>query len=330
MTITMKNKYSQFFNDDPWVALNNLCYPEGRRLYLNDERFWVSADVDGRIMLFVHEVGDVNLKALENLASLNIHIDHSFVGATRLCCTLIDEDEDLQNKFSIVAKDIAYNCSKFSGNELLSKVQLRIKSWANFLKPARTGLSNSEYVGFWGELYVFSQYLLKLHSVKDAVRFWLGPEGKKQDITLNTSAIEIKTSMSGDSRSIKISSIDQLEKVTPSLFLLHLIGSPSVDGHGFSLLDLYEACLEIVQHDMEAETLFLNKVYQLYGKANNEQLNSSISIISEVMFTITEEFPTLTRQNVPIAINNVNYEILLSELNEFESDVSIEEVIKNG
>jgi len=330
MTITMKNKYSQFFNDDPWVALNNLCYPEGRRLYLNDERFWVSADVDGRIMLFVHEAGDVNLKALENLASLNIRIDHSFVGATRLCCTLVDEDDDLQNKFSIVAKDIAYNCSKFSGNELLSKVQLRIKSWANFLKPARTGLSNSEYVGFWGELYVFSQYLLKLHSAKDAVRFWLGPEGKKQDITLNTSAIEIKTSMTGDSRSIKISSIDQLEKVTPSLFLLHLIGSPSVNGHGFSLLDLYGSCLELVQHDMEAETLFLNKVSQLYGKANNEQLNSSISIISETMFTITDEFPTLTRQKVPVAISNINYEILLSELNEFESEESIEEVIKNG
>ena len=74
---------------------------------------------------------------------------------------------------------------------------------------------------------------------------------------------------------------------------------------------------------------FLNKVSQLYGKANNEQLNSSISIISETMFTITDEFPTLTRQKVPVAISNINYEILLSELNEFESEESIEEVIKN-
>jgi len=330
MTITMKNKYSQFFNDDPWVALNNLCYPEGRRLYLNDERFWVSADVDGRIMLFVHEVGDINLKALENLASLNVFIDHSFLGATRLCCTLVDEDDDLQNKFSIVAKDIAYSCSKFSGNELLSKVQLRIKSWANFLKPSRTGLSNSEYVGFWGELYVFSQYLLKLHLANDAVRFWLGPEGKKQDITLNTTAIEIKTSMSGDSRSIKISSIDQLEKVTSSLFLLHLIGSPSVDGHGFSLLDLYESCFELVKHDMEAETLFLNKVSRLYGKANSQQLNNSISIISETMFTVIDDFPLLNSKNTPSAITRVNYEILISEIKNFQSEQSIEEVIKNG
>jgi hypothetical protein len=81
---------------------------------------------------------------------------------------------------------------------------------------------------------------------------------------------------------------------------------------------------------LEAETLFLNKVSPLYGKANNDQLNSSISLISETMFTVTEEFPTLTRQNVSIAINNVIYEILLSELSEFQSEESIEEVIKNG
>ena len=330
MTIMTTNKYSQFFNDDPWDSLNGLCYPEGRRLYLNDERFWVSVDDGGRIMFFVHEGGEANLKVLENLASLDIHLDTSFVGDTRLCCTLIDVDGDLKNKFSIVAKDIAHNCSKFSGNELLSKVQLRIKSWANFLKPARTGLSNSEYVGFWGELFVFSQYLMKLHSPKDAVRFWLGPEGKKQDITLNSTAIEIKTSMSGDSRSINISSIDQLEKVTPSLFLLHLVGSPSVDGHGFSLLELYESCIERIQHDMETETLFLNKVTQFYGKANNEQLNNSISIISETMFTVTDDFPALTRKNIPTAITKVKYEVLISEVNKFESEKSIEEVIKNG
>jgi len=330
MTIMMKNKYNQFFNDDPWESLSGTCYPEGRRLYLNDERFWVSIDDAGRVMFFVHEEGEANIKVLENLASLDIKIDYSFVGATRLCCILNDLDDELKHKFSIVSKDIAYSCSKFSGNELLSKVQLRIKSWANFLKPARTGLSDSEYVGFWGELYVVSQYLMKLHSPNDAVRFWIGPLGKKQDITLNSCAIEIKTSMSGDARTINISSIDQLEKVTPSLFLLHLVGSPSSDGHGLSLKELYESCIERVKYDMEIETLFLNKVYQLYGKASNEQLNNSISIISETMFTIRNDFPFLTRRNLPIAVAKVNYEILISEVKKFESQESIEEVVQHG
>ena len=324
------NNYKHFFNDDPWESLKNACYPQGRRLYLNDERFWVSIDGFGRIMFFIHEKVDLNLKTLENLNSLEIKVDKDFIEATRLCCILTDYDEDLKSKFAIVAKDVAYSCSRYTGEELLNKVLLRIKSWADFLKPTRAGLLHSEYVGFWGELYVMSQYLLKLYTPKDAVRFWVGPEGKKQDVTLNSIAIEIKTSMSGDSRSVKISSLDQLERVTPSLFLLHLIGSPSSRNDGYSLKELYESCLEIIRADAGAEASFLNKVYQLYGKANNEQLNNIVSIISERIFNVVEGFPALTRKNIPLSIAKLSYEILLSEISDFESEVSIMDVIKNG
>jgi hypothetical protein len=330
MTIMTKNKYSQFFNDDPWDYLNDLCYPEGRRLYLNDERFWVSIDNAGRIMFFVHEVGKVNLKALTNLASLDIKIDDDFLGATRLCCILIDSDDDLKNKFSIVAKDIAHNCSKFSGYELLNKVQLRIKSWANFLKASRTGLSNSEYVGFWGELYFVSQILMKIQSPSDAVRFWIGPEGKKQDITLNSIAIEIKTSSSGDARTIKISSIDQLEKITESLFLMHIITSPSNNDKGASLKELYENCLQLIDHDLNAETLFLLKISDLYGKANEEQLNDKLSTLAESMYEVRDDFPCLTRNVVLPSIASIQYEIFISSLKNFEITNTIQEVIKNG
>jgi hypothetical protein len=329
MTMKMSN-YSSFFNDNPWQSLNSSCYPDGRRLYLNDNRFWVSVDNEGRIMFFVHEVGESNLKTLENLASISLQLDKNFIDATRLCCTLVSSDDDLKQKFSIVAKDIAHSCSKFSGNELFSKVQLRIKSWANFLKPTRIGLTESEYIGFWGELYVVSQYLIKLHPPKEALTFWVGPKGKKQDITFNTSAIEVKTSMSGDARTLTISSIDQLEKVTSSLFILHLIGSPSSQDSGLSLTNLFETCIESLSDDMESETLFLNKVADLYGRANDEQLNSRILIVTETLFEVREGFPSLTYPTIPKAITKAKYEILLSEIKEFESNKSIGDVIKHG
>lgn len=330
MKILKMNNYNSFFNDDPWSGLNNACYPDGRRLYLNDERFWVSVDSFGRIMFFIHEEARTTLSILENLNSLEIKVDSNFIGSTRLCCTLIDYDKDLKNKFSIVAKDVAFQCSKYSGENLLHKVLLRIKSWADFLKPTRVGLLNSEYIGFWGELYTISQYLLKCYSPGEAVRFWVGPEGKKQDITLNSTAIEIKTSMSGDPRSIKINSLDQLERVTSSLFILHLIASPSQSGNGFSLKNLYEECLQKIRADTEVETLFLNKVFQLYGKASNEQLNNHISIINEKIFNVAEGFPVLNRKNIPLSICKVSYEILLSEITDFESERTIMDIIKNG
>ena len=324
------NDYSNLFNDDPWEGLSGLRYPEGRRLYLNDSRFWISIDANGRLMFFIHDDVTSNIKILGNLNSLDICIDQNFKGATRLCCTLIGLDDDLKRKFSIVAKDVAHNCSSYSGEILLNKVLLRIKSWADFLKPTRGGLSHSEFVGFWGEMYVMSKYLLQYYSPFDAVKIWVGPDGKKQDITLNSIAIEIKTSMSGDPRSIKISSLDQLDKITPSLYLLHLVGSPSVDGKGISLKNMFENCLEIIKDDFEAETLFLNKVFQLYGKASSEQLDSSILVVSEKVFDVVDEFPSLTRKNIPLSIERLTYEILLSEISEFESKRSIEDIVKNG
>ena len=54
--------------------------------------------------------------------------------------------------------------------------------------------------------------MLALHPLTDAVNFWVGPNQKKQDFTMNNLAIETKTSLSGDGSLIRISSLDQLDK----------------------------------------------------------------------------------------------------------------------
>ena len=118
--------------------------------------------------------------------------------------------------------------------------------------------------------------------------------------------------------------------MTPSLFLLHLIGSPSSSNSGLSLKELFETCIEYVQTDMETETLFLNKISHLYGRANKEQLNNSISIVLESLYVITDEFPCLTHNNIPTSVTRVNYDILISDLKCYEAEQSIEQVVKSG
>lgn len=324
------NSHNDFFNDDPWGGINGPCYPEGRRLYLNDDRFWVSINDDGQLLFFVHETGAENVKGLQNLAGVEIKVEKFENDEYRLICALTTNDPDLKEKFSIVAKDVAYHCSKFSGAQLFLKVQERIKSWANFLKPKRNGLSHSEFVGLWGELYVVSEILMKVHTPSDTVRFWIGPEGKKQDITLNTIAVEVKTSISGDPRTIKISSIDQLDRVTDELYLLHIIANPSSDEQGLSLSSLYDKCLRLIGHDFGSETLFLQKTSELYGEASEAQLNDKYSIVSLSMFRVSDGFPCITRDDVGPGISKVNYEIYVSSIKKFEITNSINGVIENG
>ena len=328
--ISRMSNYAEFFNDDPWRDSASTNYPEGRRLYLKDDRFWVSRGDNGDILFFVHVKEPIDIKPLENIDGIDIVIERHTEVASRLICTLTSADDNLKKKFAIVAKDIAHSCSIFNGSQLFIKIQERIKSWAYFLKPSRTGLSPAEYVGFWGELYAVSELLMKVHSAEDAVRFWIGPEGKKQDITLNTMAIDVKTNMSGDPQTIKISSLDQLVKVTDTLYILRLVASPSNRLEGFSLQDLYSNCLDALSYNMAGESLFLQKTAELYGKANKEQLESKYVISTTQLFEVGDTFPTITHEKVAIEIVKATYEISLAGIKNSEVQKDIIEVLKYG
>lgn len=324
------NDSSEFFLDDPWAKINEPCYPDGRRLYLNDERFWVSMDENRQILFFVQDVGADKIKPLENLAGLYVSIERYGTGEHRLVCRLTSQEPELLEKFATVAKDIAFHCSSYTGIHLFLKTQERIKSWANFLKPSRAGLTHSEFVGFFGEMYVLSEYFMQAVSPGDSVRAWIGPEGKKQDFTFNNSAIEVKTTLSGDQQTIKISSLDQLDKVTSELYLMRVVAVPSSDGTGFNLCGLYEKCLESIAHNVVAEGLFLQKASLLYGKASESQLKGCYVVVNVSIFNVDDEFPKITCDDVDLAIRDVKYEIVVGALSDFEVATDIKEIISNG
>jgi hypothetical protein len=329
-TMTMTNSTSEFFLDDPWKLIKEPCYPEGRRLYLNDERFWVSMDESKQILFFVQDKGAENVKPLENLEALNVSIERNGTEEYRLVCRLTSHEPELLEKFATVAKDVAFHCSAYKGPQLFLKTQERIKSWANFLKPSRAGLTHSEFVGLLGELYVLSEHLMPVLPAADSVRAWIGPEGKKQDFTFNQSAIEVKTTISGDQQTIKISSLDQLDKVTDKLYLMRVVASPAGDSSGFNLRGLFEDCLNAIDHDVIAEGLFLQKASDLYGKASESQLKDHFLVANVSFFNVGDGFPKLTQSDVGLAIRDVKYEIVVTALADFEMATDIEGIVNNG
>lgn len=324
------NSSQDFFQDDPWDGISGPCYPEGRRLYLNDERFWVSIDENHQLLFFIQDGGGGAVKPLENLAGLRVTIEEHGAGAYRLVCRLTTHEPNLIDKFRTVAKDIAYHCSGYNGSQLFVKTQERIKSWANFLRPSRRGLTHSEFVGLFGELYVLSEHMIPSLSSADAVRAWIGPEGKKQDFTFDDCAVEVKTTIAGDQNTIRVSSLDQLDPITDRLYLLRVVASPATDGSGVSLGELYERCLEKVKHDVIIEGLFLQKASSLYGKANESQIKEQFKIVNISLFEVGASFPRLTRSNVDPAILEAGYELAVSALSAFEVKKDLREVLTDG
>jgi hypothetical protein len=329
-SMMMMNDFSDFFMDDPWEQIPKPSYPNGRRLYLNDARFWVSRDNEGYILFFIQDSTDEVLNLLENLSFIELSEEKYSKGELRLICTLRSHDVSLKEKFSIVAKDIAFHCSQFSGTKVFNEAQQRLKGWANFLKPTRGGLSTSEFVGFFGELYLLTEILLDAIGAEGSIKAWVGPDGKKQDFTIETYAIEVKTSLSGDQQTIRISSLDQLDKVTQSLFLVRIVASPSVRSLEFSLKNMYEKCLRAIGADVILQAMFLQKVSGLYGKASESQLNDTFEIVNHSIYLVDQEFPKLTRADVDLAIRDVHYDISLSAIAKFEISGDLKEILKNG
>jgi len=323
------DNFDSFFSDDPWANVNGPSYPQGQRLYLHDERFWVSIDDENRLLFFIHAKGGGSVRPLENLAGLDISIEEQSSGEYRLVCRLTDDDPDIAAKFQTVAKDVAYYCSQYSGSQLFMKTQERIKSWANFLRPSRRGLTRSQFIGFFGELFVLSEYLTPALSAASAVRSWVGPESKKQDFTFDSFALEVKTTASGDPNVVRVSSLDQLDRVTDQLFLLRLVISPANDGLGVTLQDLYLKCLSDVEHDIPTESLFIQRATQLYGKASESQLADRYAVTNMSVYEVTDDFPCLTRHDVGNAILDANYQIAVSALDKHKISEDLGDILNN-
>ena len=316
--------FDDFFNEDPWAGIDKPIYPAGRQLYVKDQRFWVSVNDNDEYVFFAHEEGVHKIKEVKDLADLNIEIEFTG-GGTRIIYTLTDET--LKNKFATIIKSVAHNSSKYSGQKLLEEVSKEILSWADFLRPTRRGLTRSELIGLWGELHILTKILPEIYSIYDAVRFWIGPEGKKQDFTLNNLAIETKTTLSGDGDSVKISSLEQLSKITKKLYLMHIFINLSDSSTGNCLKDMHDDILSRIGQDTQLKNRFEVKISSFYGKATTEQLEEKFEFIKYDLYQVNEEFPKITSENISIAITRARYSINTAALLPFKIEQSLKKII---
>ncbi|RLA41673.1 MAG: hypothetical protein DRR42_24390, partial [Gammaproteobacteria bacterium] len=148
--------------------------------------------------------------------------------------------------------------------------------------------------------------------------------------TLGSIAIDVKTSSLGDPRTIRISSLDQMEKVTEKLYLLHITVSPTNDSMGLTMKMMHQRCLDLVSNDLVAEAHYAQKISDLYGKASKAQLDEKLHITGIHLYEVDEGFPVITRQDVNHGIASAQYDIFISSIKGFEVIENIKEIIKNG
>lgn len=325
----MTNRYQDFFKDNPWEGIDVGSYPSSaRRLYKEDARFWVSVNSEGNYLFFVEENGSFDFDIINRLDCLSIQLD-LILDKTRLVCTLTDAE--MFDKFRTIAKDVAAYSSEYNGLNLFRSVISRIYSWSEFLKPSRSGLGFRELIGFWGELFIFHSHFVEGFGFEDALKAWIGQENKKQDFTFDDSAFEVKTSIVGDNNDLKISSIEQLQKVTSYLYLIALRINESIELSGLTIADLVDRCISSIEGNDTLKSEFLHKISEKYGKANDTELARKFIDINITTYEVSDDFPRIVPDNLPHdKILKTKYIIDGNSLEKYETSKTLREIADNG
>ena len=313
------------FKSDPWEGIIKGSYPlKARSLYAKDDRFMVSIDDQGRRLFLVNDILFRPRNLPEKLFGLELN--YTETTSNKLECFL--DDEQLQHQFIIVAKDLAYCCSGLKGEEFFNEFFKVLNSWSAFLKPSRQGLGWRKYLGFIGELFQLRE-LLRFLPPNECIDSWNGPDNKKQDFAFGDFSVEVKSTASGDSNEVKITSLEQLQSAVPNLLLnVYRFQEDLLSSGEFSLEQLYKDIEDQIQSDFNASKEFAKKASKLYSKASTEELQKPMVLVEQLLYRVEDGFPRLTPESInQPGVLSVNYRIDLNSAVDYILDKTLQEVI---
>lgn len=223
--------------------------------------------------------------------------------------------------FSTLCEDLIFGVSEVSKEQtLVEKLLERLAKWQSlFEKVGKQGLSDEAQRGLYGEIY-FLRFFLTNNSDKNyCVKSWLGPEKSIQDFQYSNWAVEVKTTHGNNHQKIHITSERQLDdSIIEKIFLFHL----SLDvrmGNGESLNILIDTVSELLNDNTMATNLFKLKLlesgyYDIHKPLYDER---GYTIRQENIYRVTDNFPRITENQIPIGVGDVRYSIVLSESEEW-------------
>lgn len=205
------------------------------------------------------------------------------------------------------------------GRELILN---RLKQWQAFLKhKSKNILSEEEIKGLIGELYFMKHYLMNQYQLKDAIKFWQGPQGSSQDFIINRLAIEVKCRVGTTPPKVKISSIDQLTTELDKLILFVItIGKSTSDNPASTnlpnIVNYYKSNLSNTSPDLLEyfNSLLLNIGYT-YCK-EYEEYNYVITKCEA--YQVKDEFPKIDINNIAKGVTDIRYNINLNHCSQYK------------
>lgn len=218
-----------------------------------------------------------------------------------LCETLIESLRDVDDSATALAVALAH-----------------LKRWKAFLSGRRTTLSPEQVRGLFAELKMMRSLYAARMTPPTTVDAWCGADRAQQDFIFGDMAVEVKSLSGRERNSVRISSEDQLESLTSSLYLaVHRLSEMPESGQSISLNGLVGQ-IEAELADAGALEEFSRKL-AAYGYAPLHDYDNPRFTVSELKtYRVGEGFPRLVRSGIPDGIARLSYDIELETIRPFE------------
>lgn len=303
--------------DKPRSDFNVLMIAAGRQVPV----YW-ARDTAGRCLYLVELRGDHSEQFRKNNTSVR-GIDISLRQAAPSIQQLVlavDRQVDLDLFHGL--------CSTLTGSlepveepaAALAVALQHIKRWKLFLAGRVAGLLSQEEVrGLYAELTTLRNVISARGEI-DGLAAWCGPDRTQQDFVFDDTAIEVKAISGQERNSVRISSEDQLESMTSSLFL-SVVRLATGSDSGTSLNELV-ASIEQGLTEPDATDGFVGKLASYGYVPMNEYDSPKFNVLETKFFLVDEPFPKLVRSTLPQGVARVSYDLEIEALIPFECDDS--------
>jgi hypothetical protein len=266
--------------------------------------------------------GGLDLPRFRSL-SLSAGFEDEAGHGTVYAVTLEAQFERDNDVFTSLVQDVVTVTSEADDAEAAARAfQFRLGQWQRLLqRDRRSGLTDEEQRGLYGELCVLQDQVLPLLLPLEAVQAWTGPEGTAKDFQFPGGvALEVKTSLARPPHEIRIANERQLDDTgLEALFLL------------FRLLEVHRGSGETLPHRVErlrkalspapAARALLDERLEDYGYFDVHAVQyreAGYVPRSAHLYGVRDGFPRITGASLPAGVGGVSYVVSAAACAPFE------------
>ena len=268
---------------------------------------------DGQMSMVITEPGKETLVKSSKL--IEVKLKRREDGKMALSFDL--QDGTYKSMFLIFCKDMISVCELAGSNMAISNALTRWKYWKEmFGKKKQNILDKAEIKGLIGELIELRDHFLRDWNETTAIASWMGPLLGHKDFEIEDTWYEIK-SVTENAIQVKISSLEQLDSETDGhLVIVRLEDTSTVSSNAIDLNSIVSEIATMISDPTNLD-LFINRLDNMGYAYDEEYKNYCFMYKGTEYYTVSEQFPRLTRKGINDSIGNASYTILLNSVRDF-------------